>query len=531
MHLRKHWLVAVAAATAVPATLVFLGSGVAAAEQAPQPSPSQYQTAAPTQPTRVCGTGQLNGPSSPPPGAKTVPAGDDSSLILNSPNTTYWFAPGTHTVGASTTSGIRPSSGDTYLGAPGAVLSGQGIDEFAFFGGSSPATKNVTIEYLTIKDFQPPFNGGTVNGGADPDWTFKYDTVTDNSLGAGVILGTNNVLAHSCMSYNGQYGFQEVTTPASISSGKDASPLTGGPSNVTVVDNEVASNDTYNWEKVVPGCGCSGGAKLWRVDGTTITGNYIHDNLNVGLWADTDNTAMDISRNYISNNYNSGIDYEISYNGRIADNTLVRNALGAGPGNPSFPTGAIYVYDSGSDSRVPGKYRSTFSITGNVLRDNYAGVVVFDLTNRFCWAGGGDSVCTLVDPSTVTRSSCDQSNLQGTGPGNLYYDDCRWHSWNISVTDNIFEFNPADIGSFCTPSNACGLMGLFASEGTGAPPWMPWTNSGIQSDIVSAAWNNHWSHNVYEGPWKFMALAQGTVVDPATWQYTYGQDFGSRFLP
>src|ERR1700722_7165048 len=41
----------------------------------------------------------LTGPAQAPSGAVTVPAGDNSKLLQSlAPKTTYWFAPGTHTL-------------------------------------------------------------------------------------------------------------------------------------------------------------------------------------------------------------------------------------------------------------------------------------------------------------------------------------------------------------------------------------------------------------------------------------------------
>ena len=47
------------------------------------------------------------------------------------------------------------------MGAPGAVLSGQNVNEYAFIGGDQDiADENVTIEYLTIENFDPSNQGG-----------------------------------------------------------------------------------------------------------------------------------------------------------------------------------------------------------------------------------------------------------------------------------------------------------------------------------------------------------------------------------
>jgi hypothetical protein len=49
-----------------------------------------------------------------------------------------------------------------------------------------------------------------------------------------------------------------------------------------------------------------------------------------GAWVDTNNSGFDISDNYISNNYAGAIQYEISYNALISDNTLVDNGAAIG---------------------------------------------------------------------------------------------------------------------------------------------------------------------------------------------------------
>ena len=55
-----------------------------------------------------------------------------------------------------------------------------------------------------------------------------------------------------------------------------------------------------------------------------------------------------------------GLIYEISYNAKISGNIFIRNGIGTGPKNRGFPTSAIYISESGSDSRVPGPVRRDF---------------------------------------------------------------------------------------------------------------------------------------------------------------------------
>src|SRR5258708_3187271 len=100
------------------------------------PAPSAAGPASP--PVRVCGNNATlgGGPSSPPKGAIVIPAGDDSGSVLAHnwtirPDTTYWFAPGTHTLGTGRFAQIVPARGDTFIGTPGAVLDRRHVNLYA----------------------------------------------------------------------------------------------------------------------------------------------------------------------------------------------------------------------------------------------------------------------------------------------------------------------------------------------------------------------------------------------------------------
>jgi parallel beta-helix repeat protein len=453
----------------------------------------------------ICGDQSvLTGPSSPPAGAVTVPAGNNNSLFSATPptDTTYWFAPGTHTLGNGEFNQIIPSDGDAFIGGPGAVIDGQNLNDFAF---TQQAT-GVTVEYLTIKDFgntsgSANNNQGVVNHDSGSNWTIKYNTVEDNQ-GAGVMLGTNDVLEDNCLTENGQYGFSSYTP--------------NGPSNITVSDNEISYNDTYNWEVKQPGCGCSGGGKFWDTAGITVADNYVHNNANVGVWLDGNDSGGDITGNYFSNNFAEAVIYEISYNGSITDNTFVDNAWGYGAQTGGgFPITAVYISESGSDSRVAGPYGNSFNITGNVFDDNWGGITLWENANRFCGPDSPDNLgssCTLVAPSVATASTCVTPGLD-TNP---LFSDCRWKTQNLNVSDNTFSFQPADIGSDCTPANGCGYNGLFSEYGTSAP-YTAWV---VPKDIADNQ-NNHFSDNTYTGPWSFMGPDLGVTATWAQWTGGY----------
>jgi len=553
-------------------------------------------------PVEICGNSSvLDGPSSAPAGATTVPAGDNSSFDFSEPDTTYWFAAGTHTLGTGQFNQIQPGSDSTYIGAPGAIVDGQGDNEYAFTGSAT----GVTIKYLTIQNFASGQNEGAVNGSSAPNWTIEYNTIQDNTPGSGAYLGTNNDLEYNCITENGQQGFGTYTT-------LDTDSLTKGASNITVSNNEISHNNTYDWETKDPGCGCTAGGKFWQTNGATFDNNYVHDNNSVGLWADTNNNGFQIEHNYFSNNYAEAIIYEISYNALIKDNNFIDNAW-AGASNPGFPDGAIYISESGGDSRVANTFDyTTLSINENNFTDNWSGVVLWENSNRFC-GNFIDGVCTLVDPSTyylndiaysvsTTNGSnaistsdswapstnppgvgdmlvdnnnyfssgttvasvsgdtvnlsnnatatgsydavswdvpggdggCGWGDLAGSStasnsgtPANDYYDNCRWKTQNVAVSDNVFNVTPSDITG-CESNNGCGFNGVFSEYGT-YPTWSPYQGETIEQAITFDQ-NNVFSDNTYNGPWQFMAHDQSGVLTAAEWQASpYNQDAGSTF--
>ena len=622
---RRRW----AGASAVLA----MGGALAGAGVAVHGAPLRTRTGAAPAPSpgpHLCNGGAdsslLIGPSSAPAGAVTIPAGDNASiydaLYRPSPNTTYYLASGTHTLGSSLYGQFQPQSGDTFIGAPGAVINGEGKNQSAFDGKAT----NVTIEYLTVENFLGANGQMVVNHDGGTGWTIRYNTIADNG-GAGVGVGTDDVVTHNCLTGNDEYGFSSFA----------------GSSDVTVSDNEIGDNNTNgtydqgaftvsysvtndvatittrapmdfvvggsvivgdvhgcafswctnlsdpalngNWTirsvpsptsftfnvttgnvKTTPdttgtvadpevGCGCSGGGKFWDTSGATVTDNYVHGNGFVGIWADTDNSGFNISGNDIANNWAEGVVYEVSYNAAITDNTFLDNAWGQGPapGLGGFPDSGLYISESGSDSRIAGPYGTSFAVSHNTFVDNWGGVVIYENSNRACGITN-DSLCTLVDPSVYTLSSCGAHIPNGTTSDSPdYVDNCRWKAQNISVTENVFSFTPSEIGSDCTAANTCGYNGLFSETGTapgsisgGAwPPdaSYPYAGYTVPEDI-SDQQNNSFTDNVYcaggSRSWHFMGFAQGNTMSQAQWtrgetnaarsgDHFSAQDSGSKF--
>lgn len=457
-------------------------------------------------PVQICGNSTvLTGPITPPPGAITLPAGNNSNMTASyelAPDTTYWLAPGVHTLGTGPFSQFQPDAGDTFVGGPGAILDGQSVNQFAFTDNPNAGSPDVTIEYLTIVNFTSGEGEGVVNQAGQPGWVVEHNTVGPNEFngtnpgGAGVMLGTDNIDEYNCLAHNGEYGFSSF----------------GGSSDITLSDNEIAYNDAYggyDQPRSPISCGCSGGGKFWISSDVTVADNYVHDNGNVGIWVDTDNTGFLIAHNYIADNYAEGIIYEISYNGVIENNTLLRNAVGGGPTIAGFPDSALYISESGFDDRVANPFHATtFLVTDNVFSENWGGVVVWENANRYC-SDGSDQVCTLVDPAVFNLTSC-AAHLAERSPVN-YYDNCRWRAQNVTVTHNWFELDPYEVGPTCTVANYCGENGLFSNYGE-----PPYSGPAVPVNITFDQ-NNHFANNTYAGPWRFEAWSQGNPDNPVNW--------------
>jgi Right handed beta helix region len=510
---------AVAVTGAVAATLAACtGSASTTVQDAPIPS-ATVKTAAPTAapqtpPAKICGSqAVLEGPATAPKGAIPVPAGDNSEFGFNQPDTTYWFAPGVHTLGTGEFSNIVPASHDSYIGAPGAILDGQHANDSAFDG----TAEHVLVEYLTIRNFGTQGGDqqeGTVNHDSGSYWTISHSTIADNA-GAGVMLGSDNVLSWNCLEGNQQYGFNAYSNNGEIT-------------NLVLDHNEIDHNDTYDYEAKQPGCGCSGGGKFWNVINAAVTDNWIHDNKSDGLWADTNNAGFKFEGNYIQNNQAVGLEYEISYNAIIEYNTFSGNGVSGGPASTGFPTSAIYISESGADPRVNSNYKtSPLLIAHNIFVNNWGGVILWENSNRFCASPDNTSTgyCTMVDPK-ATIKTCGNASLVATRP---YFDDCRWKTQNALVEFNKFTFTPSAVGRACTAARNCGYNGVFSEYGSD-PSWSPYKVDIVPVNITFRQ-NNKFYDNSYSGPWCFMGAELGTAVSFAQWRATasvsanhFGQD-------
>jgi len=443
--------------------------------------------------TVVCGTSMLAGPSSAPPGAVVVSPGPSTlqNAIAAHPSggTTYYLTAGTYPINSA----VNPNAGDTFIGAPGAIIDGSNMQQVAF--GLNDHASNVTIRYLTIQHFVGLQNNGIVNQGQGASWTIQYNTIQNNPDTNGgadaVLLGDDSVVSYNCLTNNGQTGIASVGT-------------TG-----FVVDHNEVSLNAVGYEAAHP-CGCSGGMKFFTSTRGVVTSNWIHDNGNVGLWIDTNNSFFLIQGNVVEKNFSEGIMYEISYNAVIQDNVISSNGIAGNAQSSDFPEPSIYVsesggFDAGSAVMLSGvDVNGILRIADNTFYDNADGVVLYQNAVRCCGASDGCS------------TSCGTLPLypEVDGDGNQ-----RWNTQNVTVSNNTFVYD-GDAGCTTQPSqhNYCAVTGLFSTTMT-------------IDQAIALHQNNLFENNTYNGPWEFLAPDQGSgLLSPSAWQAApLNQDPGSVF--
>ncbi|MER7176478.1 right-handed parallel beta-helix repeat-containing protein [Streptomyces mesophilus] len=502
--------------TAAPLALALLAvTGCTGSPDAPaKPGDRAPSTAGSGKPSaavaRVCAK-PAEGPAKAPKGAVTVDPAVVNDLAVKTrnspPNTTFWLGPGTHTLEADRYAQVLPKKGNTYLGAPGAVLDGSGTNQYAF-SGSAP---DVTLRHLTVQGFVAPHDQGVVNHDSADGWVIEHNTVKDNS-GAALMAGARQKVRANCLRDNGQYGLNAY---------KSGDSITG----LVVEGNEITGNNTGDWERRKPGCGCTGGIKFWAVNGADIRGNWVHDNRGTGLWADTNNNDFRIEGNVIEANDGAALIYETSYNAVITNNTIRRNnwiegRRGADRGD-SFPFATLYVSESGGEPRVKAR-TDRIEISRNVLENNWSGITLWENADRFCNSPANTSTgsCTLLvrDSDRCAQPAIAKPPLHA---------DCRWKTQRVEIHDNQFVLDPAVVK--CKKAE-CGRMAVLANYGT-YPDWSPYKGDKV-AEAITRAQDNRWYDNVYRGPWSFVAHDPSGTLDVKQWQGAeYGQDAGSTFRP
>ncbi|MCQ4213321.1 right-handed parallel beta-helix repeat-containing protein [Streptomyces longispororuber] len=512
MGIKRHGAPAAAALTL--ALLVVTGcTGTSDTPAKPKGSPSGSGAATAGAPASVATTAKVcakpgPGPAKPPKGAVTVDPKVVNDLYTKTqkspPNTTFWLKPGKHLLEKAQYAQVIPKKGDRYLGAPGAVLDGRKTNQYAFGGHAS----DVTISSLTVQGFVPPQDEGVVNHGSADGWVIEHSTIQYNS-GAGLMTGARQQIRGNCLRGNGQYG---------INGYKEGDSIRG----LVVEGNEIVGNNTDDWEKRRPGCGCTGGMKFWAVNGADIRGNWVHDNLGAGFWADTNNNDFLIENNLFENNNGAALIYEISYNAIIRNNTIRRNNWVEGRRSAdrgdNFPFGTVYLSEAGGEPRIKAR-TDKIDVYRNVLENNWNGITLWESADRFCNspANTSGSYCTLLVKDTAR---CKKPAIADPP----LYDDCRWKTQRVDIHANRFLLDKSVVKC----EDKCDRMAVLANYGT-YPKWSPYKGLRV-AQAITRKQHNRWHDNTYRGPWTFVVQDPSQALDRAQWQSTpYRQDAGSTF--
>jgi parallel beta-helix repeat protein len=272
-----------------------------------------------------------------------IGTGDDAQRVVDAhgAGTTYVVKAGTHLRNFS----VRPKSGDTFCGEPGAILDGGRSLRWTFFGGAT----NVTLDSITVQQYATGRQGGAIHPDQEASgWVVRNVTAVRNYW-AGLKAADNMRILGGHYNDNDQLGIGTSSASGVVLDGLDGDPATvDGP--------ELARNhmlhESCDWE--------SGGMK-WAVGRVTIRNAHVHDNDCRGLWADINAHGALIEHNLIENNREEGILYEISQDAVIRNNQIYGNGLGSDRG--WYWAGGITVAAS-----------FNVEVYGNRLSGNYNGI-------------------------------------------------------------------------------------------------------------------------------------------------------------
>jgi parallel beta-helix repeat protein len=271
---------------------------------------------------------------------------------------------------------------------------------------------NITIQGLIIEKYATPGQRGASGGQyAGRDWIVKNNEIRLNH-GEGVKVGNEGQVLNNYIHDNGQLGLAVNQTTTAV----------------LVQNNEIARNNWAGFRISFE----AGGAKFGYVVGLTAQGNYVHDNVGIGIWFDGGSRGIVVENNTIENNAKNGISYEVSQTGTIQSNVITGNGFGTswewmgGTGIQINESDHVVV----ADNFVAGNYRQI--VMGMSPRTVHGGNTHPDLNNNF-----------VHNNVIVTRGS----EVNGiTGLYQTMSNDAYYTSKN-----NTFENN-----TYCIPSSGRG---------------------------------------------------------------------------
>jgi parallel beta-helix repeat protein len=259
------------------------------------------------------------------------------------------------TAGTYTDLSIEVKAGSTYLGAFGAILTSTTKERA--FSGSGTAAKPVTVANLIVNGYNPPPQQSAILGG---DY-FQIDRVeVRNSTTGGVQVGSHSKITNSYIHDNGQLGIEAYSTDNACT-------------DVLVENTRVSRNNPANAFDVIS---VAGGSKFWNVSILTIRHCEFDNNVGDGIWMDGNlegggSSNVTIEANWTHDNGRYGIFQEIGGSALITGNLVESNGLsGLKMSDGTLIEGAGIQIDNSEG----------ITITGNIVRNNYHGVILQSYT-------------------------------------------------------------------------------------------------------------------------------------------------------
>ena len=268
-----------------------------------------------------------------PAGAVAIePGGSIQNFVDRYPGaTTFCLRAGVHRLNNS----ITPKSGNVFVGEYGAILDGSGWtttdDTQGAFRAHNQDIDDVTIRNLIIRKM-PQRGIHAYPSGADR-WTIEDNEIAENKVG--VVVPNSSIVRNNSIHHNA--GNPTSTVYVEQGGGYQLNQS----KQVIFENNEIAYNSVNQ--------------KIVASTNVTFRNNYVHHNLENGIWYDGDNVGSLIEGNLVEDNRAEGIFYEVSGQGIIRNNVVRRS------GNH-----AIFISTS-----------KNAEIYNNTLEDNFRGIHYF----------------------------------------------------------------------------------------------------------------------------------------------------------
>lgn len=185
------------------------------------------------------------------------------------------------------------------------------------------SANNVTIKYLTVKEFAVPVMEGAIEGGSTgfgstnsgANWVVEDSEILLNH-GNGIHPNFGWQILNNYIHNNGNLGIG-----AGIGGGNSSNGSGTTTSNLLIQGNNIAYN---NYAMLTDHYG-SGGVKLMWSRGVVAKGNNIHDNTGSAFHMDTNNYTTLFENNTVTNNTEMGFFEEISFGATVRNNVFSGN--------------------------------------------------------------------------------------------------------------------------------------------------------------------------------------------------------------